>query len=915
MKKILLAFAGLLSMQSAVLAQDYNPEVTVDGLIYAIKGEEASLIYGGTASGDIVIKSEVPYEGKMYPVTSVADYAFKTWGNTLPVTSVEFPASLRRIGKESFSNTAIRELEIPETVDSIGSGAFSFCPELKRVTLNGGKGYMEGFEFTYCNSLESVDISEGHTVVTTGMFCGCSLLSAVSLPSSLKEISGELYTQGAFQYCEALKSIALPEGLISIGYSAFFCSGLESITLPANLTSLSSGVFNSCPQLHDARIPSAIKILPASTFYSCSALESVEISDNVEVIEPYCFEHCLSLKEVKLSENLKEIGEYAFRDCIALPEMRLPNSLVALGNNAFSGCNSLKEIYIGKNLETIGYNCFGNNSSLERISVDPDNQYFSSVDGILADKQCTELIVAPKNISGTYTLPASIRKLRAFVFAKCANLTGLILNPGLEVIEDGVISDCSLLKELEIPASVNEIATGAFSGNCLDSFKVDEGNQNYSSTLGMLLDKPGALVISDVVAQDNIILPASVVEIGDYAFSSSAIREVTCNEGLKKIGNSSFSYSSIEKIEFPSTLTSIGEYAFTACNSLKYMSLPESVSEIGNHFLSRSGIEELIFNGGVKDVPEEICIGCENLKKVDLKGVETIGMQAFSNHAMVSVDIPATVSLIETGAFSTGNLDFNLVRCYAKTPPETGGFPFGWNTYAMELQVPAASVELYSNADEWKNFHITYIPDGVSSKVLKVECNNYDFAVLVGLTKDNLMAGEDYVLRFKIKGIGINQDMTISTTNNIDEQTEYFQIPVTSDWGEHCVEFTPANSEGTGIAWYLSELSGALLLDDVVLTKKGDSQNIMENGDIEGYDRWSYQIPGWWCSIEDAMSVIVDTTASSVEQIMHHAANASGRWTVYSIDGHKLLDTTDESKVKSLPAGLYIINGKKILVR
>lgn len=602
--------------------------------------------------GDIAIPSEVEFDGKKYPVTAIADRAFKRDDfSLLPIYSVEIPASVRTIGEQAFSQTALTEIEIPETVMTIGNRAFS-NGVFKKAVMYGGKEGLGTNLFAQCYELESVIIGDGHTVLTDGMFSNCGSLQYIEIPDGVTEIGGYDWSSG-------------------------------------------------------------------------------------------CFAGCYALAEVKLSKNLNKIGGYAFYGCTSLTDIDFPDSLEEIGPNAFQGCSSLKGLKIGRNLKTLGNYCFSGLLSLESITVNPENQYFSSFDGILADKGCTELILAPTSITGILTLPSSVRVLRNNVFQGCDKLTGLVLNNGLEKIGSNFISGCASLTDLIVPSTVDEIMSYAFYQNSLTEFMVESGNQVYSAVEGMLTDKSEQTILTLVVNKETLTLPSSIVTIGRGAFGMSDVKELICNEGLQTIGIEAFRDAAISKIKFPSTLASIEAMAFMYCSELKSITIPPSVTELGESMFKYSGLEEIAFTGGVTEIPYDLCNSCFNLKRIDIKGVEKIGSGAFGYCAFDSICLPESVTHIDRNAFTPdyGNT-INYVKSFAKVPPVLAENVFGWNTSNMEVLVPESSLDLYRNADVWKDFLLTGFDD--SSSVMPAAISAADHWTVYGLDGHLVLDTHDY---------------------------------------------------------------------------------------------------------------------------------------------------------------------------
>jgi hypothetical protein len=149
------------------------------------------------------------------------------------------------IGDWAFAEQDITEVMLPDTVTSIGWGAFSESDSLKKVTLPKNLTEIKKFAFSNCTSLAEIEIPDGVTAIGYGAFSECSGLKAVKLPAALKKIEF-----CSFAGCKVLESINIPDGVTEIEYSAFYrCLTLPHITIPASVTKIGEGVFEECENL------------------------------------------------------------------------------------------------------------------------------------------------------------------------------------------------------------------------------------------------------------------------------------------------------------------------------------------------------------------------------------------------------------------------------------------------------------------------------------------------------------------------------------------------------------------------------------------------------------------------------------------------------------------------------------------
>ena len=306
-------------------------------------------------------------------LTSIEDGAFN---GCTGLTSIELPGSLTNIGLGAFLHcTGLTSIVIPASVTTIDHIAFAECSALASIDVAPGNPNFrsEG------NCLLSKDgttlvlgcttsvIPDSVTTIGWGAFRGCSDLSRIILPKALKVIDGY-----AFYHCVALTDIDLPSGVTSIGSSVFAeCTGLTSLVLPDKLTSIGSHAFSECTGLVNVVIPEAVTVIKEHAFYGCASLTDVTLPDGMTRIEYYTFGCCTGLKHIEIPKGVTVIGYNAFWGCTGLESISLPDSLSAIGEGAFRDCTGLSRIVIPKSVTTIGTNAFANCTALPEDAL-PD---------------------------------------------------------------------------------------------------------------------------------------------------------------------------------------------------------------------------------------------------------------------------------------------------------------------------------------------------------------------------------------------------------------------------------------------------------------------------------------------------------------------------------------------------------------
>ncbi|MCL2797677.1 MAG: leucine-rich repeat domain-containing protein [Firmicutes bacterium] len=245
-----------------------------------------------------------------------------------------------------------------------------------------------------------------------------------------------------------------------------------------------------------------------------------------------------------MSKSVKSIGECAFNGCAGLTSISIPDRVTSLGTSAFSGCTNLSS-----------------------ISVDENNKDYSSVDGILFNRDKTSLLRYPIGKQQlSYTIPDKVASIGEFAFNDCASFTSISISKSVKSIGAYAFHGCASLTNIFVPDSVSNIACSAFD-NCvnLSSINVDENNKDYSSVDGILFNKDKTSLLRYPIGKQQLsyIIPSSVTSIGEKAFEKcKKLTSITIPDSVKRVEAQAF--GGLTNMTIPKSVTNISVLAFVA---------------------------------------------------------------------------------------------------------------------------------------------------------------------------------------------------------------------------------------------------------------------------------------------------------------------------------------------------------------
>ena len=485
-------------------------------------------------------------------VTSIGYSAFSGCTN---LTSVTIGNGVTSIGGWAFyKSRSLTSITIPNSVTSIGNCAFGECTSLTSVTIGNSVTSIGSSAFSNCTSLTSITIPGSVTNIDGSVFPGCTSLTSITVDSSneyYSSVDGVLFNKTQtelVQYPVGKTDISytIPNGVTNIGEWAFYnCTSPVSITIPDSVTSIDAYAFRDCSSLTAIIIPDSVTSIGGCAFSGCSGLTSITIPYSITEIAEHAFSGCSSLTSITIPNTVTSIDMSAFAGCDRITSITIPDSVTNIARQAFFGCDSLTTVIIPDSVISIGSDAFYKCTSLITINVDSGNEKYCSVDGVLFNKDKTELIQYPIGRTNmSYTFPDNVTSVGMYAFSYCSSLTSIEIPNCVKNIGYEAFYNCTSLTSITIPDSVTSIGWRAF-GGCT----------NLTS----------------------VTIPNSVTSINGSAFSGC---------------------TNLTSVTIPNSVTSIVVYAFDKCDSLDHIFYSGTEEEWSNITIgeSNTAVEKAIIH-------------------------------------------------------------------------------------------------------------------------------------------------------------------------------------------------------------------------------------------------------------------------------------------------------------------------------
>ena len=812
-------------------------------------------------------------------LTSIGEKAFSYCSS---LTSITIPNSVTTIGSDAFNGcngltTIISEIENPFAIDDyvfqgIYAKAMLIVPSGKKSAyqntagwkqftniVEAGQGGIIGKEFEdngirylirgdntvsvvsretkYSGDVilpESVEFN-GNTYIVTAIaynaFSGCSGLTSITLPPSIKKIG-----ESAFDGCH-LNSVHISD--LEAWCHIIFYEGINEYH-SSNPMEYAQHLFLNGVEVKDLIIPNSVTNIGYAAFQFCSSLTSITIPNSVTEIEYHAFCGCSGLTSLTLPNSVTSIGHQAFSLCSGLISIRIPNSVTSIIENPFEISDNVfecsdKDLYATATLivpagtksayqNTAGWNKFQNIVEVGGVGYEFE---YNGICYKIGENNTVSVVSREARYSGDVVIPEQV------------TYNGVTYS----VTTIGYLGTCTGLLSVTIPPSIISIATDAFDEcdnltavnitDIVSWFNISFAN-NYSNPLS----KAHHLFLNGEEVTD-LVIPNSVTTIKDYSFwGCSGLTSITIIENPFEISDNVFECSDKDLYATATLIVPAGTksaYQNTSGwnkfqniveasvvgkefedNGIRYLigenntvsvtsktekytgdvSIPNQVTYNGDNYMVTSiglsafeGCEDMT-SVSIPGSVTSICNGafweCSSLKTVVIPdGVSTIGEGAFRNcFNLVSVDIPNSVTSIGSSAFGNCN-NLTQITSGIENPFAIDDYVFlcdDKDLYATAtLIVPAGKKSAYQNTAGWNKFQNIYHVDGVYTLTYYVDEEEYKsvtYSSGAGITPEPAPTKEGYTFSgwSEIPESMPDYDVTVTGTFTVNKYDLTYKI-------------------------------------------------------------------------------------------------------------------------------------------
>ncbi len=492
--------------------------------------------------------------------------------------------------------------------------------------------FISNYAFINHKSLFQINIGDSVESIGANAFDGCVELNTIYLGKNLKKIGC-----AAFLSCDKVSSVYFGGTIDQWAMIEFEFSIPYYCTNPVNG---GTKFFIDNQELSEVNLTTATKV-SAFAFQAFAGLKSITLGDSVKTIENDAFFNCVNVTSLVLSPNLTYIGYNAFKNCKKLTRLTLPQPLECIENNAFDGCVKLIEIInksLTLNIESGSSECgkvafyarsVVSNELNSKIIV-KDNFIFFNDNETYYLESCINpegLIYLPENINGNKYI------IDSYAFQYEDSLIHLVITTGIKGIKSYAFSGCNNLKIVTYTGTIDEWVQINFENNSTplgQYFYIN--NELVKNVVLNTATKINNYAFSGYDYIETLTTGSSVLSIGKSAFEDCDRLISIKLSNVLNIEDSAFRYcNNLVSIVLANNIESVGYACFEGCSKLKNITLPDNIINIGAAAFSHCiSLNNIYLPNNLTRITSGLFAGCENLESVTIgENIEYIDRTAF----------------------------------------------------------------------------------------------------------------------------------------------------------------------------------------------------------------------------------------------------------------------------------------------
>ena len=534
------------------------------------------------------------------------------------VSRVNLPSGVRLIGPRAFGNSGVAEIQVPTSNDlRISNDALDGSPNARFVSSD---ALWYGV-FKYA-------VDGDHVVIKKYLGTDPEMV----IPAEIDGLPVTHIAASAFSGRQDLTSAVIPEGIVSIGESAFYdCYALAQADIPSTVTAIGTKAFSHNRALQRAVLPEGLLTLGTEVFYDCKSLESVQLPASLATIGDYMFSGCTKLAHINIPAGLTAIGRDAFANaCVnqpGNPVYTLPESLETVGTGAFYNCGAALSVVRNGSVEALvresGYTLTHPDRLDYRYQYKKVNDawilYLTRYVGAGGDVSIPagpvvigESAFADNSDITGVTVPAGVTLIDRNAFYRCANLARAAMPDSVTTINANAFYACANLTDVTFPANLSVIEADAFEHTCTAAGTHFYNLPDHITRLGWTPFGESGAVLCFNRGSDTAALFQQNQYIYTYTGETDFRYRWYSNEGTEGHQERLIQYTgSAQTVNIPAYIWLIDDNAFKGNTTLKKVVIPEGVTQIGNNaFQDCANLTDITLPDSLTFVKNNVFRGC-----------------------------------------------------------------------------------------------------------------------------------------------------------------------------------------------------------------------------------------------------------------------------------------------------------------